>query len=485
MWKKISAYFSAAGLIGGLSAALAGSAFLYLDYWGLSSPWIETPLALLFFLLLLRGDRRLWLWSGWFLGLFWFWWIGVSLLHYGHPWAVPLVSFAVSLVYALLFWAIAFFAEFLATLLVSQSQVASRKSQVDWFFKALALVFLSRLHPFGFDWFKPELVLVHTVFGVGKGSLALILAALWLLLSLLNGPEKRPYEWALGIFAALLLLLPALDLHRAQVLPDDPRGTVAIRGTEVPVERKWRRSSLDGQIREVLASIDRAVAEGYRAILLPESVLPLFLNTEPRLLAALEKRSRKIDIVLGALYLTPDRQNRNAAYHFHDGSYTVANKVVLVPFGEANPLPDWASRWVNEIFFDGAPDYQAAETPSDFLIGGETYRPAVCFEGTSERLFADRPERLLMISNNGWFHPSIEPTLQRLLLEYYHRKYGTKIWHAVNMGPSYFINREMRKRKAESKRFISREVLSAKNERPTTNDQRLTTNAPTAPSTPA
>jgi apolipoprotein N-acyltransferase len=420
-----------------LGTALAGSAFLYLDRWGFSSPWIETPLALLFFLLLLRGDRRRWLWTGFFLGLCWFWWIGMSFLHYGHPWAVPLVSFAVALVYALLFWAVALLAESLATLLSRHSPFSVLRSQLDPGIKALALLFLSRVHPFGFDWFKPELVLVHTVFGVDKGSFALILAALWIFL--FGGPKRRSYGSVLGGSAALLLLLPALDLHQARVLPDDPTGRVAIRGTETPVERKWRREYLDEQIRNVLSSIDRAIAEKHRAILLPESVLPLFLNRQPGILSALRRRSRKIDIVLGALYLTPDRQNRNAAYLFRDGNYTVANKVVLVPFGEANPLPGWASRWVNELFFDGAPDYQAAETPTDFLLNGRKYRPAVCYEGTSERLYADRPRRLLMLSNNGWFHPSVEPTLQRLLLEYYHRKYGTEIWHAVNMGPSYFI----------------------------------------------
>jgi apolipoprotein N-acyltransferase len=120
----------------------------------------------------------------------------------------------------------------------------------------------------------------------------------------------------------------------------------------------------------------------------------------------------------------------------------VADKVVLVPFGEANPLPDWASRWVNEIFFDGAPDYKAAEKPTDFLIDDKKYRAAVCFEGTSERLYTDRPRRMVLLSNNGWFIPSIEPTLQKLLLVYYHRKYGTEIWHAVNMSESYVVTEE-------------------------------------------
>jgi apolipoprotein N-acyltransferase len=192
LWEKFSNYFSAGGLIGGLATALAGSAFLYLDAAGLASPWIETPLALLFFFLLLRGDRRRWLWSGFFLGLLWFGWIGMSFLHYGHPWAIPLVSLAVALVYALLFWAVALLAESLATLLSKHAPYSMLHAPFGSGIKALALLFLSRVHPFGFDWFKPELVLVHTVFGVEKKSFALILSALLLLSLLLSQMAKSP-----------------------------------------------------------------------------------------------------------------------------------------------------------------------------------------------------------------------------------------------------------------------------------------------------
>jgi len=46
---------------------------------------------------------------------------------------------------------------------------------------------------------------------------------------------------------------------------------------------------------------------------------------------------------------------------------------------------------------------------------------------------------MIVLSNNGWFTPSIEPILQRLLLQYYSQKYGTTIYHAVNMSDSYVI----------------------------------------------
>ena len=436
MWKKISAYFSAGGLTGGLLAALAGSAFLYLARFGLSSPWIETPSALLFFGLMISGDRRRWFWSGLFLGLFWFWWIGVSFLHYGHPWAIPFVSLAVALVYALLFWLMALSAEWIGKKISTLSTIDYQLSTSTA--KALWLWLWSLLHPFGFDWYKPELTLLHTPFGVDGVSFGLVLTAILCLLALKAKRIPRSIRIT-GLIVAALLLIPALDLRQARVLRSDPSGRIVLAGTHIPVEIKWRQDQQQRQVQMVLERIDEAIAAHRQAIFLPESVLPIFLNRSPGVLNALRHRSRRIDIVLGALYFTPEGEHRNSAYHFRDGNYTVADKTVLVPFGEANPLPAWASRWVNRIFFDGAPDYRPARHPTDFLIDGKRYRAAVCFEGTSERLYADRPARMDLLSNNGWFVPSVEPTLQRLLLEYYHRKYGTEIWHAVNMAGSYVI----------------------------------------------
>lgn len=417
--------------------ALCGSAFLYLARWGLSNRLLESLLALGFFALLLSGDRRRWFWSGFFLGLFWFYWIGISFLHYGHPWAIPFVDLTIALIYGFYFWIAAVIAEWIGQRVVHWTKTPSQSSSI---LKGLALLSMSYLHPFGFDWFKPELPLVHSWFGVDKLSFAAVLTGVLLMLTAFQRSRrpKMPGRVLLPL-AALFCFLSALNLRQPHILPSDPSGRIVLVTTRVPVDLKWNPKHLRPQIETVFEKIDEAIRRKARLVILPESVLPLFLNREPSLLQPLLQRSRKIDIVLGALYLTSDRQNRNSAYLFHDGSYRVADKAVLVPFGEANPLPDWAGRWINRIFFDGAPDYRPAAHPGTFTIEGRKYRIGVCYEGTSERLYTDRPKRLILLSNNGWFHPSVEPTLQRLLLEYYARKYGTTIWHSVNMAPSYMI----------------------------------------------
>ncbi|MDX1702300.1 MAG: hypothetical protein R3250_16855, partial [Melioribacteraceae bacterium] len=103
------------------------------------------------------------------------------------------------------------------------------------------------------------------------------------------------------------------------------------------------------------------------------------------------------------------------------------------------PLPDFLSDWVNRVFYDGAVDYVASPNVTDYKIDEKIYRNAICFEATSERLYEGEPENMIVLSNNGWFTPSIEPTLQKLLLQYYSKKYGTTIYHSVNMSESYVV----------------------------------------------
>ncbi|MDQ7046335.1 MAG: hypothetical protein Q9M39_01415 [Sulfurovum sp.] len=102
------------------------------------------------------------------------------------------------------------------------------------------------------------------------------------------------------------------------------------------------------------------------------------------------------------------------------------------------------SDWVNEVFYDGAVDYKASSDVVDYDIDGITYRNAICFEATSEKLYKKgkdgmHPQNMIILSNNGWFTPSIEPTLQKLLLQYYSKKYGTTMYHSVNMSEAYVL----------------------------------------------
>jgi len=148
--------------------------------------------------------------------------------------------------------------------------------------------------------------------------------------------------------------------------------------------------------------------------------------------------SHHIAIVTGSLTYENDNFF-NSSYFFQEGQMQVAHKIVLVPFGEEVPFPEFINTFINQVFFDGAKDYQKAKAPQDFTIKGITFRNAICFEATKDLLFEGNPRAMIAISNNAWFTPSTEQILQNLLLKLYARKYKTVIYHSANAGKSGII----------------------------------------------
>lgn len=201
--------------------------------------------------------------------------------------------------------------------------------------------------------------------------------------------------------------------------------------THVLQEQKWQRENLSKTMAMIYNEIQNARDEGYDVVVLPESVFPLYLNKNPEILDTLTQYSYDIAIVTGAL-MYEDEQNYNVTYMFQNGTHEVAKKMVLVPFGEYIPLPSFAKRIINETFFAGASDFVGASKPTDFIIKGVKFRNAVCYEATCQELYEGEPDFMIAISNNAWFAPSIEPTLQKLLMRYYARKNGTTIYHSAN-----------------------------------------------------
>jgi len=414
---KISQYFSTFVLTRGLLIALLSSAFIYLNHWGFSYPLINTILGLTTLYMLLQEGPKVWLVSGAFIGLFWFWWIALSLKHYGMLWAIPIEIVIIMLSYGALFWLLAWISQKITSFLPTPYTL------LPLILKALGLLVLSYIHPFSFDWLKPELMFVESYLGIEKWQFAVILSAI--VLSIWK--QKLWY---------LLLIVFAYQANLST--PSKAEDKIVLITTHTSVQDKWNETLHPGQFENIFKSIDQAIEAKKRLIILPESVFPVFVNRSQKLIDRLQEKAKQISIVTGGLYWD-GKTPRNSTYIFTDNKITVANKVLLVPFGESNPLPDFLSNWINKIFYDGAVDYVASENVTDYKIDGHTYRNAICFEATSERLYEGKPKNMIVLSNNGWFNPSIEPTLQKLLLQYYSKKYGTTIYHAVNMSPSYTI----------------------------------------------
>lgn len=393
-------YFNTATLSLGFLSALCASAFIYLFHFGLQFPYLQTLLGLSALYFWLTLERPALFWSGFFTALFWFWWIALSFRYYDLAWMIPLVMLGVSLVYGGIFW-----------LIGSLGHTALR---------ALALGLIEWLHPMGFDWFRPALLFTGSILGDSLWQLWAVLASLTLLIIL-----RTKLRWiaAAGIVAALHI---PQEAHPPEI-------PVKLVQTSLDQRDKWDPRYLRVIVEANIASVKEAEREGYRAVVLPESAFPLYLNREIELIDRLLKLSRKITILTGALYYEKGR-SYNSSYLFKNGEMRVMHKVVLVPFGEEVPLPSWIGRWVNKIFFGGASDYKTAPNPSDFTMAGVEWRNAICYEATTDRLFEKSPKYMVAISNNAWFLPSIEPSLQRLLLQLQSDRHGTIIYHATN-GP--------------------------------------------------
>ncbi len=402
--KFLSRYFSTPSISLGFLSAITASAFIYLYHFGLYWPLLQTILALATLLLWLKLPARTLFWSGFFTGIFWFWWIGLSFRYYDLSWMIPLVIVAIGLVYALIFNLIGVLPSL--------------------FLRAAAFGLIEFFHPFGFDWFRPALLFTGSYLGDGLIDLWIILAALSLFAAVRTPLRYLP-------LALLILAYQPRVPH--STIPEATLQAIEPVQTAIPQDKKWDPRYKNAIIGLNLQAIDNAIAEGKKAVILPESAFPLYLNMDIPLVQKLLKKSEKITILTGALF-TDGRRPYNSTYLFEKGRMKVMNKVVLVPFGEASPLPKWMGRWVNRIFFDGAEDYATAAKPYDFDMLKLRWRNAICYEATSDRLYEGNPKRMIAVSNNAWFTPSTQATLQRLLMQLQADRHGTTILHVTN-GP--------------------------------------------------
>jgi len=382
-----------------LITAFCLSAFIYAAEYGIEYKIINTLLALSAFGLFLYIPKKAIPPAGFFIGLFWFYWIGYSFEYQGVGYMTPIITVAFGFVYLLFFLPLYF----------------TNKPYI----RALLLFGLSFVEPFDWNWMQLELPFVESYIGVFKWQFGIVLFALAL-------PSLLHNRWK---YAPLLLLIFAIN-YGYEPQKDAPL-KIKLVNTDVKQEYKWTKEALHPTVDMIFKEIYSAKEQGYDLVIFPESVFPLFLNRSPKLLEMLQDASENIAIVAGTL-LHEDGKNYNVTYFFHKRDYHIAKKVVLVPFGEYIPLPAFAREFINNTFFNGGSDFVRAKEPTDFIIHGIKFRNAICYETTTQELYEGEVDYIIATSNNAWFAPSIEPTLQNLLFKYYARKNGVTIYHAAN-----------------------------------------------------
>ena len=384
------------------------SSSLYLEYFSYFNIYINSFTSILAIYFIINSSRTRLFFIGFFIGILWFYWISFSFIYYDLKYLVPIIILFFGLFYGLVFYLLGIINSI--------------------YIKALLFFALSYFAPFTFNWLQVEILFVNSIFSISKESLALIILSLVLI-----SKFKKFYK--------VLFIIPLFfALDKQDINSKELDLKVFMPEINISQEKKWEKDSLEDILALNNRLIVNAIEHEYDLIILPETSYPLVLNKQDNIQDYLLKKSYDIDIIVGSLNKV-GKQYYNSTYHFSKGKLTIANKVVLVPFGESVPFPEKIAELINDIFYDGAEDFLTASKATDFEIKGTKFRNAICYEATTNKIFEDLGDTKFMIasSNNAWFTPSIEPILQKQLLRYFAKKYQITIYHSVNGSENYII----------------------------------------------
>ncbi|MBF7069880.1 apolipoprotein N-acyltransferase [Aliarcobacter butzleri] len=398
-------YFIQNFIIKGLFTAILLSLFIYLSYFDIEIKIINTLIGLLGIYFLLTIPKKALFIAGFFTGILWCNWMSVSLQYYDLKYLTPVLILGIGLVYGTIFYLFAF---------------------IDKLTIRILMVFgFTFFAPFGFNWMKFELLFIDSYISTSKIAFALILISFYFIIKL----KKHKL---LGIIPLLFIF----DFGKG-IYIDTPKAKIYMPQMYINQDLKWQKEYQKELNAKNIEEIHNAIELKKDLVILPETAFSTALNRNVILLNELKNLSFSIDIITGALYVE-NNQIFNATYHISKGEVKIAQKVVLVPFGEKIPLPKYFVDLINKTFYNGAQDYTEASEPTDFVVLGEKYRNAICYEGTTDTIYENLGDTryIIMTSNNAWFTPSIEPTLQDLLLKYYSKKYQVTVFHIVNGSPN-------------------------------------------------
>jgi len=344
--------------------------------------------------------------TGFFLGIFWFWWISLSFRYYNLSFLIPIIILLIGIGYGIIFWAI--------------NKLFFKFSTYLW---ALFIVFgFDYIKPFTFDWLKFEVLFASTFLTPIKIVMILFILSIIFF-------HKKNY------ILALIFLIFATFIKPQEIKM--PNLKINLVSTYVPQDKKWDKNYIPIEIQNNFKYIKESIKKHYDVVVLPESAFPLFLNLHPDLMQKLKQLSSKITIITGALHYK-NKKLYNSTYIFENQKVTILDKHILVPFGEYIPFPIFQKE-INKIFFNGASDYDVSKNFGIFSIKNYKFINAICYEATIKDLYKLPPPYIIAMSNMAWFMPSIAPIIQKLLIKSYASKYKKIVFHSLNGYKSYVI----------------------------------------------
>ncbi|RDU71562.1 hypothetical protein CQA66_06275 [Helicobacter aurati] len=426
-------------------------------------------------LLFLPRQYRFYL--GFFIGVFGFYWMSLSLRFEDASEFIPLLVICIGLVYAILFSLLLYFQAL--------------------FFRILAVLALSIIHPFGFNWLNLVFFSSYTIFIPSLMGLT----CLAICLSLIMCKTKIAY---CGIFLAI-----ASYDYNFNSMQDyfTTNKILKIVQTNYAQDYRWLQDNQATIIQDNMTQITKAIHEGYKMILLPETSFPFSLNHNKEIFNALLAKSREIIIYAGGIRLQDSKESAianqnitqysshslqtpwtettrskllfgitlntkrqdsfildlstiknhdkqfpseefinpintqegfyNSYYIFTQGVAAVADKVVLVPFGETLPFQQYLAGLLER--FNITFGFNTGEKPLSLTWDNHTITIANCYEATLPLPYQTGAKHILVGSNNAWFSPSIQHFMQQMIIKYYARHYQSFVYHATNITPETII----------------------------------------------
>lgn len=390
MFKIIKAFFIAILLTNCIYLSAYNSFVLqfvspFLSIWGL-------------FLLLGFKSKKDYFFTGFFTGILWLWWLGLSSIYFNLSFLVPLIILAIGLYYGLLF-------------------VICYLFKYD-FLRLLAIFCLGFIHVLGFNWFDWQILSMLGVFSPGlRGVICIFLIAYFL--------HERYVSLYYKIFIIFLLLL--LGAQYTQAKAPKLEQNIALIQTHIPQNIKFLEKNISINSYEIIKLIKNAINKHKSLIILPESSFAFALNLNPSYKAELLRLSQQISIIVGAFRQNGDKVY-NSTYLFTDGKYQTFDKLKLVPFGENLPL---FKTLIKEYFLPNMKEFSPAKAKSTYLLNDQLIANAICYEATYSSFYKNA-HLMIALSNNAWFPHSSEYLLQNLLIMQNASLHGVRVYHSVN-----------------------------------------------------
>jgi len=208
-----------------LVGAIFVSIFLYLEHFTLTNYLFNSLFALLGLYLLIHANRFQLSISGFFIGIFWFWWIALSFRYYELTTLIPFVILGIAFVYALLFLLIGFLHPLL---------------------RIFVFTFISSISIFGFDWLRFEALLVDSFFGVDWWQMFIVMLGLYLLK-----------------YNKFAIILPLFALHFYYV-DEKSSSTILPLQTNIAQATKWDPMMLESYSKPFLTRLKMQKKKGIK-----------------------------------------------------------------------------------------------------------------------------------------------------------------------------------------------------------------------------